>query len=320
MAFLQPKAGHDYPGTLPEFEKFFPDEAACQAYLEQLRWPEGFVCPTCAFFGQAWINGRALRICPRCRKQVSTLAGTIFHRSRIPLRTWFLAAWEMTSTKHGTTALDIQRTLGIRSYRTAWRMAHKLRAAMVRADRTQLSGIIEADETYVGAAEQGTRGRETLSKAIVAIAVEIGPDTWGRVRLRSVPDVSAMSIIRFLTDVVTPGSEIHTDGWPTYRQLQYIGFKHEATILSDSSDPAHVAMPAAHRVASLLKRWLLGVEQGGIATAHLPVYLEEFTFRFNRRHSKTRGLLFYRLLEQAVHTAPLPEKDIVKHTGRGVKS
>lgn len=319
MAIAGREKGLSYPKTLPEFEKFFPDEASCEKYLKELRWQEGFSCPECSFHGQAWKSGRSLHICPRCRHNTSITSGTIFHRSRIPLRLWFLAAWEMTSTKHGTTALDIQRTLGISSYRTAWRMAHKFRAAMVRADRTQLSGVVEADETYLGPSEENVKGRETVSKTLIAIAVEVTPHRLGRVRLRSVPDASTMSIIRFLTDVVSRGSEIHTDGWPTYRQLNYIGFKHEATVISDSSDPAHVSMPAVHRVASLLKRWLLGVEQGGIAAAHLPAYLEEFTFRFNRRHSKARGLLFYRLLEQAVKTDPLPEKDIVKHTGRGVR-
>ncbi len=314
-----PRAGRDYPRTVLEFEQFFPDEIACQQYLLKLRWPDGFLCPRCQQQAVAWQRQRGPYVCSACRAEVPLTAGTIFHRSRIPLRTWFQIVWEMTSTKHGTTALDIQRTLGLGSYRTAWRVAHKLRAAMVRPDRELLSGTVEADETYVGGEEAGLTGRETISKAIVAIAVEMKRKHLGRVRLRHVPDVSSDSLIPFLEDSVTTGSRIHTDGWHAYRQLPKAGFRHKITVLSAQEEPAHIAMPGVHRVASLLKRWLLGIEQGGIAPEHLQAYLDEFTFRFNRRSSRARGLLFHRLLEQAVRTTPLPENQIVKGTGRGPK-
>jgi len=249
--------------------------------------------------------------------QTSVLAGTIFHRTRTPLRLWFLAAWEITSQKYGTNALGLQRVLGLGSYKTAWVWLHKFRRAMVRPDREQLTGLIEVDESYVGGQEAGVRGRETVTKAIVAIAAEVEGRRIGRIRLRWVPDLSAPVLQSFVTDMVAPGSTVHTDGWRSYQRLGKLGFRHQVTNLSASGDPAHVVMPAVHRTASLLKRWILGTFQGGIAREQLPYYLDEFTFRFNRRSSRARGLLFYRLLEQAVQCAPTPTSAIYAGTGRG---
>lgn len=311
-----PRGGRDYPRTLPEFARFFPDDVACHQYLVQLRWPGGFVCPACQQTSQLWLVRRRKYRCRRCRTETAVTSGTIFHRTHVPLRLWFLAAWELTSTKHGTTALDLQRQLGLKSYATAWLLGHKLRAAMVRPHRELLSGTVEADETYVGGEEAGRKGRGALTKAIVALAVEVKRQHLGRVRLRHVPDLTAHSLAGFVRDVVAPGSAVHTDGWQGYKSLSP-DFRHEVTVVTAVNDPTHVALPGVHRVASLLKRWLLGVEQGGIAREHLPAYLEEFTFRFNRRTSKARGLLFCRLLEQAVVTPPVPLHQVVKHTGRG---
>ena len=175
---------------------------------------------------------------------------------------------------------------------------------MVRPDRDQLSGVVQVDESYVGGVEAGVRGRETIKKAIVAIAAEVDGRKIGRIRLRWVPDLSAPVLRGFVKDSIAPASTVHTDGWPSYQGLAKLGFRHTVTNLSTSGDPAHVLMSAVHRVASLLKRWVLGTLQGGIAREHLPYYLDEFTFRFNRRTSRARGLLFYRLLEQAVQCAP----------------
>ena len=309
----QLRGGVDYPRTRLELDEFFPDDAACLEYVEGLRWPEGFVCVGCGGLGEVWRASRGRLVCPHCRRQTSVLAGTVFHRTRSPLRLWFLAAWELTSQKYGANALGLQRVLGLGSYKTAWVWLHKLRRAMVRPDRDQLSGVVQVDESYVGGVEAGVRGRETIKKAIVAIAAEVDGRKIGRIRLRWVPDLSAPVLRGFVKDSIAPASTVHTDGWPSYQGLAKLGLRHTVTNLSTSGDPAHVLMSAVHRVASLLKRWVLGTLQGGIAREHLPYYLDEFTFRFNRRTSRARGLLFYRLLEQAVQCAPTPASALYRH-------
>lgn len=315
-ASAQPRAGVDYPRNLIEFGEFFPDDAACVAYLERLRWAEGFVCPTGHVAAAAWRSDRGLLVCPTCRCQVSATAGTIFEGTR-KLRQWFLAAWEVTSQKYGASALGLKRTLGLGSYETAWAWLHKLRRSMVRPGRDQLAGNVEVDETYLGLEEPGVKGRRTINRAIVVIAVEMNEDKIGRIRLRHVPNVNATSLQGFIIDVVAPGSVIHTDGWQGYAGIAGKGFRHRVTVTRTSSQPAHIPFPGVHRVASLLKRWCLGTHQGAMSKEHLPYYLDEFTFRFNRRTSKARGLLFYRLLTQAVRTAHVDTDALFQATGRG---
>lgn len=308
-----PVAGADYPSRWQDVLAWFPDDTACLTYLERLRWGAGFVCPRC-LHDEAWRRSDGLRRCSACRHTTSVTAGTIFHRTRLPLATWFAAVWYVTNQKNGVSALGLQRVLGM-SYRTAWTWLHKLRRAMVRPGRERLNGVVEVDETYVGGAEEGVHGRETEKKAIVAIAVEmLDPKGFGRVRMRRVHDVSAASLTSFVRDAIAVGSTVHTDGWGGYNDLPKHGYVRKKTVLSDSSDPAHVAMPGVHRIAALLKRWLLGTHQGHVSGKHLDYYLDEFTFRFNRRHSKARGLLFYRLLQQAVLAEPAPYKVIVATT------
>jgi transposase-like protein len=243
--------------------------------------------------------------CSACARKVSVTAGTIFDRSRIPLQDWFAAAWYMTNQKHGVSALGLQRLLGLGSYQTAWTILQKLRTAMVRPGRDRLGGTVEVDETYVGGIEHGVRGRGTESKFIVVIAIEVlSPKGFGRVRMQRVNDVSGASLIPFVCAAVKSGSEVHTDGWKGYNGLSEQGCRHRTINISSTGDPAHVSMPGVHRVASLLKRWLLGTHQGSVTEEHLDAYLNEFAFRFNRRHSRRRGLLFLRLLQHAVVTPP----------------
>jgi transposase-like protein len=221
--------------------------------------------------------------------------------------------WYVTSQKFGGSALGLQRVLGLGSYETAWTWLHKLRRAMVRPGRDRLAGRVEVDETYVGGDEEDVRGRQTQKKAIVAIAVEVlEPRGFGRVRVRQVSNVSAPSLVPFVCAVVERGAVIATDGWRSYNSLTDHGYEHVRTIISGSGDPGHVLMPAVHRVASLLKRWLLGTHQGAVSAKPRDYYLDEFTFRFNRRTSRARGLLFYRLLEQAVRADPAPYERIVR--------
>lgn len=308
--------GIDYPRTFEEFDSLFADEGACREYLRQLRWPAGFVCPHCQATTQPWTTSRGWLHCPACQGQTSATAGTVFEGTRKGLRTWFLAMWFITSQKHGASALGLQRVLGLGSYQTAWAWLHKLRRAMVRPGREQLSGTVEVDETYVGGPEEGVHGRETESKAIVVVAAEARGQAIGRIRLRRIHDVSGESLLPFVNASVLPGSVVHTDAWKGYAGVAAAGYKHQVTNIKRSGQAAHELLPRVHRVASLLKRWLLGTHQGGVQHEHLDYYLDEFTFRFNRRTSKARGLLFHRLAQQAVATEPAPYRSLVR-PGRG---
>ena len=310
-------AGVDYPRNFVEFQEFFPNEAAAYRYLEQLRWPEGLVCLRCGENRKAWRSARGLLVCSACRKQTSVTAGTVFEKTRKPLQLWFHVAWEITNSKQGANALTIQRRIGLSSYKTAWSWLHKFRRAMVRPDRDRLAGEVEVDETYVGGEEDGVRGRKTKTKSIVVIAVELQGNRTGRVRLSKVADVSAKSLVPFVTEVVEPGSVVKTDGWLGYNPLKKENYTHEVSKMTSSESPAVVVMPKVHLVAALLKRWLLGTFHGGVSREHLAYYLDEFTFRFNRRTSRARGLLFYRLLEQAVKTTHTSTHEFFLGAGRG---
>ena len=303
-------AGQDYPRTYREFVVMFPDEEACLRYIEGLRWPDGFICPTCGNINESWRASRGRLVCSACHKHVRIGAGTIFDKTRTPLTTWFEAAWHVTTAKNGMSAKTLERTLGT-SYRVAWTMLQRYRIAMVRAERKQLTGNVEIDETFVGGIEHGgKRGRGT-SKNIVVIAVEvIEPKGFGRIRMRFIPNASGSSLIPFVCDVVAEDAFVSTDAWSGYNTLSKHGYIHQQTVLSDSGDPAHVAMPGVHRIASLLKRWILGTHQGSVTPEHLQWYLEECTFRCNRRTSNSRGLVFRRLIEQAVVTEPVTDADI----------
>jgi transposase-like protein len=220
--------------------------------------------------------------------------------------------WYVTSQKNGASALGLQRVLGLSSYETAWTWLHKLRRAMVRPDRDRLNGWVEVDETLVGASEVGTWGRQAIKKAWVVVAAQADGTGIGRIRMRMVQDCSAANLQPFVVDSVEPGSVIHTDGWRGYAGLEKKGYQREITKIKKYSQEASQLMPRVHRVVSLLKRWLLGTHQGGVASYYLPYYLDEFTFRFNRRKSRSRGKLFFRLMQQAVNTPPKTYDSMLK--------
>jgi len=297
----------DYPRTLLELEERFATEEACLQYLSELRWPEGFRCPRCGK-QDYWFTNRALYHCQSCGLQTSPLAGTIFQDTKKPLRLWFRAIWHITTQKYGANALGLQRVLGLGSYHTAWSWLHKLRRAMVRPGRDRLSGTIEVDETYIGGGKPGKRGRGALGKELVVISAQKDAQRIGRIRLQRVHDASAKSLENAVKAAVEPGSIVLTDGWQGYKGLSRLGYIHK--LVRDEADVGENLLPNVHRVAALLKRWLLGTYQGAVRPSHLDYYLDEYTFRFNRRTSRSRGKLFYRLVQQAAAIDPVLVKDI----------
>ena len=293
----------DYPTTLAEFESRFRTETACLEYMTKLRWPDGFVCPRCGC-SDSWQTSRGLWHCRRCSAQTSVTAGTIFHGSRKPLVLWFRAMWHITSQKYGANALGLNRALNLGSYETAWQWLHKLRRAMVRPGRDQLVGPVQVDESYVGGRNKpGKRGRGAEGKAIVAIAVEDrGQQGAGRVRLAHVAEASNEALGGFVSAMVAKGGLVKTDDWSGYLALPSLGYERVVAA------PDKLVLP--HLIASLLKRWLLGTYQGAVKPTHLAYYLDEFTFHFNRRTSRSRGKLFYRLVQQALAVDPVPENNL----------
>ena len=257
--------------------------------------------------------------CSGCRHQASVTAGTIFQDTRLPLTRWFRAMWWLTSQKNGASALGLQRVLGLGSYETAWTLLHKLRRAMLRPDRDRLSGTVEVDETFIGGLEEGVSGRQTNTKALVVIAAQEDGSGIGRIRMRRITDGSADSLMPFIEEAIEPGAVIHTDAWLGYSRLdnKSCGYLHRITFLRGNKKAPSELMPRVHRVASLLKRWLLGTHQGAVSRKHLDYYLDEFTFRFNRRASRNRGKLFFRLVQQAVAIQPKPYEDIVGRVSAG---
>ena len=315
---VSPNPGKDYPQNWNDFLDWFATEESCLSYLERLRWPGGFICPRCGVIAQAYRASRTRLMCRTCQYQSSVTAGTIFDKTRTPLRVWLAAAWYLTNQKQGVSALGLQRVLGLGSYQTAWTMLHRFRRAMVRPSRERLKGLVEVDETYLALTDRqapisAAARKSSTTKVQVVIAVEIlQPKGFGRIRLRRIAKDSAAYVIPFVQEVVEPGAQVRTDGSAAYRSLGQLGYTHDRTVMLGSDVPAHVSMAAVHRVASLVQRWILGTHHGAVQPEHLDAYLDEFVFRFNRRTSSSRGMLFYRLLQQAVVTGPVTYENVVK--------
>ena len=301
----------EYPYTIRDFFHMFPNENACLNYLIDLRWPTGYVCPACHQACSPWHESRRRLACPLCRHKVTVTADTIFENTRTPLTTWLDAAWHVTTAKNGLSAKTLERTIGT-SYHVAWMMLQRFRVAMVNSERTKLAGTVEVDETLVGGEEHGGKRGRGAEKDIVVIAVEMKEGkAFGRTRMRHIPDASEASLLPFIQDSIVPGATLVTDGWRGYNKIGGYGYSREIRNISDSDDFAHVLMPGVHRLASLLKRWILGTHQGSVSGMHLQAYLEEYTFRFNRRNAKSRGLVFKRLIEHSLKTKPITQSDIV---------
>jgi transposase-like protein len=306
----------DLPGDLPNFLKRFGTDAKCRAYLVRARWPVGFRCSGCGHDLAYSHKKRLIEECTACGKQHSILAGTIFEQTKTGLATWFLAIYLVTSSKGGISAMELKRQMGFGSYQTAWSWLHKIRKAMVRPERPPLSQRVEADETYVGGPRPGTPGRGAAGKTRVAGAVETGRGQargrrLGRLRLAVVPDVSAKSLEGFLAGAVARPASVATDGWSGYAGLAPAGWRHEPLNLNASWGDAALRLPAIHLVFGLAKRWLLGTHHGAVSSKHLPAYLDEFTFRFNRRTAKSISHRFARLIEHAVQIQPTPYRALI---------
>jgi len=308
-------AGRHYPASTGDVMAWFSTDADCLDYLEWLRWPAGFVCPDCEHPG-GWRLGDGRFRCGGCGERTSVTAGTIFDRTRTPLTVWFTACWLFATQKDGISAQSLQRTLEIGSYQTAWAMLHRLRSVLVRPGRERLSGIVEVDETFIGGEEPRLRGgRQRGKKSLVGIAVERRePKGLGRCRMAILADASAQSLRAFLVDHVEEGATVITDGWQGYHGIGELGYTHDRRSQRAArarGEDAGELLPGVHRVASLAKRWMLGTHQGSVDPAHLPAYLDEFVFRFNRRRSRSRGMVFYRVLELAVGHEPVRYRDLI---------
>lgn len=302
-----------FPSTMVEFEATFGTEEKCREYLFRQKWPEGFRCPRCGSCRYWSLTNREIMVCATCEHHASLTAGTHFHKTRKSLKEWFWTLYMMTTSKRGLSAKELQRHLGC-SYKTAWTWLQKLRRAMVNPDREPLSGEVEIDESYIGGPEEGVKGRETEDKAIIVCAAEKDGAGTGRIRLGVVENASRKSLKAFIQGKVAPGSVAHTDGWVGYKHLERSGYYHLVTVMRGSDKKAHEVFPRVHRIFSLVKRWVLGTHQGSVSRKHLGTYLEEFTFRFNRRTAKNRTLLFQRLIEGVVREPCLPYWQIIGRT------
>lgn len=289
-----------------EFEKQFNSEKACRDYLFKIRWAEGFKCPRCEH-NKAWIKENQLYQCGKCGFRSSVTIGTIFQDTKKPLRLWFRAIWQVTNQKHGISALGLQRALGIGSYRTAWEWLYRLRHAMVRPGRDRISGMVEVDETFIGGKRAGKRGRGAGGKVLVVIAAQVDGKRIGRIRLKRIPNASGNSLNMAIKETIEPGSTVITDGWEGYSKVETFGYTHK--IAKKEGCVGENLLPKCNTVAALLKRWLLGTHQG--RAQHIDYYLNEFTFRFNRRTSKSRGMLFYRLVQNCVAVNPIHSSKLI---------
>lgn len=292
----------EFPKNLPDFDRLFPNDEACLAFLEWVRWGEAFVCQKCGH-DQFWKMATGLRRCRACEFKNSVKTNSIFEKSKLGLKMWFYAIWWITSQKNGVSALSLQRFLGIGSYEASWLLLHKIRSAMVFSDRNHLTGDIEVDEAFLGGVRTGKRGRGEEGKQLIVIAAEFsGKKKIGRIRIQRSPDASAEKLETFIKKNIAPKSTVHTDGWRGYNGVADLGYKHRAQKAA-LVDPDEL-LPRINIVTALLKRWILGTHQGRLDLKHMDSYLDEFVFRFNRRTSKVRGLLFQRVIENSFNTAP----------------
>ena len=305
-----PIAGLHYPSDLAQLRAWFPTDTACLDYLDWLRWPQGFTCPNCGGSASG-VDAVGRYRCRGCRRQVSVISHTIFHKTRTPMSVWFEAVWDVVAPKTGVSAAHLYRVLPIHSYQTAWTMLAKIRQVMAQAEARPLSGRVEVDEAFFGGPRPGARGRGANGKTMVAGAVELPERGFGRARMCVIPDARTDTLKQFITTHVAPGAQVITDGLNSYPGALE-GYSHQPVNIAASGRAAHESLPAVHRVFSQAQRMIEGTYQGAGSSEHLQEYLDEYVFRFNRRSSRHRGLLFLRLLQRAVATRPVIYKDLIR--------
>lgn len=292
-----------------EFQERFSTEAACLEYLASSRWPDGFVCPACGGV-RAWVlERRHLWECGDCCQQTSVTAGTVMHKTHTPLRTWFWAAYLVATHQPGISAKQLQRQLGLSRYETAWLMLQKLRRAMVAPEREPLKGEVEVDECFIGGHDPWTDGRQRGSKTLVGVAIEVRGQGSGRLRLCVLGDASGDSLEPFVAGTTAVGAIVHTDGWAGYNRLRELGFDHRPRS-QRAAPPGEQLLPRAHRAVSNLKAWIHGTHRD-VSREHLPVYLDEYVFRHNRR--RTPMAAFQTLLGLGALHAPATYQQITAH-------
>lgn len=281
------------------------------SYLLKLRLENVYLCPSCSH-PEYWINERKQMVCKLCKLQTSVISGTIFHGTKTPITLIFRALWFIVAQKNGVSAVGVQRILGLKRYETVWTWLHKFRRLMVVPERSKLSGIVEIDETLVGGKKSGKRGRGAEGKILVVIAIELVGKKTGRVRLSTIENADRIHLNQFIKNNVEHDGSIITDGWKGYVDVKKMKYKHEIQNKKLLLDKEEIT-PNVHKIASLLKRWLLGTHQNYVSQDYLDFYLDEFSFRYNRRNSKSRGLLFYTLLKQAMSHQPLSKKNMFEN-------
>lgn len=298
----------DFPLTILEFQQRFGTEDACREYLFASRWPDGFICPACGGRDAGAKTRRHLWVCTACGRQTSITAGTVMHKTRLPLRTWFWASYLVSTFHPGISAKQLQRQLGVGCHETAWAMLHKLRGAMVAPERDPLKGEVEIDEFFLGGHEEGLKGgRQHGKKALVGIAIEVRGQGSGRLRLQVLENSQAKTLEAFTKATTAPGAIVHTDGLPSYNGLPKLGYDHRPRKVA-SVEPGEELLPRVHRAVSNLKAWMHGTHRG-VSDAHLQVYLDEYVFRHNRR--RTPMASFQTLLGLSARHEPITYRDII---------
>lgn len=292
------------------FKELFPSEESCHFHLFRLRWPDGFRCPRCQG-DQYWEVSRNLYRCRKCDHQASVTSGTIFHGSRRPLCLWFKAMWYVTNQRVGVSALGLMKELDLGSYHTAWAWMQKLRTAMVRPGRDRLRGIVEVGVTYLGGRRPGKRGRGAGGKTLVAVVAQDLGNRIGRIRLRRIKSASAQNLQAVLREEVEPGTQVFTDGWRGFGGLAEMGYRH--IVVPKEGGPGETALPMVNRVVDLISHWLQRSHQVAVRPSYMDYYLDEFTFRFNRRSWRSKEWLFFALIQQAAAVAPLPVRSMRSH-------
>lgn len=298
----------DFPLTILEFQRRFGSEEACREYLFASRWPDGFVCPGCGGRDAGGETRRHLWICTACGRQTSITAGTVMHKTKLPLRTWFWAAYLVSTFHPGVSAKQLQRQLGLGCHETAWAMLHKLRSAMVAPQRELLKDKVEIDEFFLGGYEEGLKGgRQHGKKVLCGAAIEVRGRGSGRLRLQVLPNSQAKTLEAFTKATTAPGAIVHTDGLFSYSGLPKLGYDHRPRKVATAADEEKL-LPRVHRAISNLKAWMHGTHRR-VSPEHLPVYLDEFVFRHNRRRIPMAS--FQTLLGLGLSHEPVTYREII---------